>query len=418
MVRGDGPAAYFPDEEYQRRWQCVRESMSRRGLDACLISSPENVYYLAGLDYQGYFAFQGLLLPLEGRPFLVTRAMEWATVRDLVPNVEHVGYPDGVEAPPESLGCKGPSRDTDPDRSFFTQPVAAVRTAIHDAGVGSGRIGREKVSNFLQFGIAEGIIARTTEAKWSDASGLVEACRVVQSPRELECTRAAAAISDAMMRSVLDTAGPGVPMADIVAAVYTTMIQRGGIPPGFTPLVRSTQTLEHEHGTWDLGRGYAEGRLKSRDLLFLELSGCVRRYHAPIGRLVYIGDVPKRTARVHAASRDAIDAVVAAMGPGVKAREVYQVWQESLNRAGFAEYRRHHCGYSVGIGFPPSWSGSGVPMGLRPGSALALRPGMVFHLLSWLLGTSHGSAFVSDAAVVTQDGCERLTSVSRDLTVR
>ena len=414
MLRSNGPAAYFPDEEYRRRWQCVRESMSRRGLDACLISSPENVYYLTGLDYQGYFAFQGLLLPLEGRPFLVTRAMEWATVRDLAPNVEHVGYPDGAAAPPEGRP-DGPEPATPSD---FTPPVEAVRTAIHDAGAGSGRIGLEKVSNFLQFGIAEGIIARTPEATWDDASGLVEVCRVVQSPRELECTRAAAAISDAMTRSAIATAGPGAPMTDIVAASYATMIQRGGIPPGFTPLVRSTQNLEHEHGTWDLARGYAEGRLKSRDLLFLELSGCVRRYHAPIGRLVYVGDVPKQTVRVHATSRDAIDAVVAAMGPGVKAREVYQVWQESLNRAGFAEYRRHHCGYSVGIGFPPSWSGSGVPMGLRPGSELALRPGMVFHLLSWLLGTGHGSAFVSDAVVVTGEGCEHLTSASRDLTVR
>ena len=73
--------------------------MSGRGFDACLISSPENVYYLTGLDHQGYFAFQALFLPLEGRPVLVTRAMEKAVVSDLAPSVEHVGYADAVEAP-------------------------------------------------------------------------------------------------------------------------------------------------------------------------------------------------------------------------------------------------------------------------------------------------------------------------------
>ena len=414
----NGPAPYFPDEEYQRRWACVRESMSHRGFDACLISSPENVYYLTGLDHQGYFAFQALFLPLEGRPVLVTRAMEKAVVSDLAPSVEHVGYADAVEAPSAGKGHEVPAQAEGPDQGFFskpadlTQPVDGVRKAISGAGVGSGRIGLEKSSNYLQLGIAEGIMARVPEARWGDASGVVEECRVVQSPLELECTRAAAKVSDAMMLSAIAMAGPGVPMADIASAVYATMIQRGGTAPGFIPMVRSRRTLEHEHGTWD------EGRLESRDLLFLEVSGCIRRYHAPIGRLVYIGGAPRGTERVHVASRDAIEAVVDAMAPGVKAREVYQVWQESVDRAGFSEYRRHHCGYSVGIGFPPSWSGGGVPVGLRPGSDLELRPGMVFHLLSWLLETSQGSAFVSDAVVVTRDGCEPLTSVSRDLTIR
>ncbi|MGH7856199.1 MAG: hypothetical protein ACREQY_02640 [Candidatus Binatia bacterium] len=73
---------------------------------------------------------------------------------------------------------------------------------------------------------------------------------------------------------------------------------------------------------------------------------------------------------------------------------------------------------SVGIGYPPSWSGSGVPVGLRPDSSMELRPGMVFHLMSWLLRTPHGDSFLSDTIVVTENGCEFLTGVARELTVR
>jgi Xaa-Pro dipeptidase len=71
----------------------------------------------------------------------------------------------------------------------------------------------------------------------------------------------------------------------------------------------------------------------------------------------------------------------------------------------------------VGIGFPPSWSGSGVPVGLRADSPMELRPGMVFHLMSWLLRTGQGDSFLSDTVVVTEQGCEVLTTTSRDLTV-
>jgi len=45
----------------------------------------------------------------------------------------------------------------------------------------------------------------------------------------------------------------------------------------------------------------------------------------------------------------------------------HAAWQGVIERAGLSGYRRHHCGYAVGIGFPPSWSGGGVPLGLRAG---------------------------------------------------
>ena len=49
--------------------------MRARGLEGLLISSPENIFYLTGLSYQGYFAYQLLLIPLEAEPALITRAM-------------------------------------------------------------------------------------------------------------------------------------------------------------------------------------------------------------------------------------------------------------------------------------------------------------------------------------------------------
>lgn len=44
---------YFPDEEYARGREAVRERLDERALDAVLITSPENIYYLTGLDHMG-----------------------------------------------------------------------------------------------------------------------------------------------------------------------------------------------------------------------------------------------------------------------------------------------------------------------------------------------------------------------------
>ena len=71
------------------------------------------------------------------------------------------------------------------------------------------------------------------------------------------------------------------------------------------------------------------------------------------------------------------------------------------------------CGYVVGLGFPPSWTGGSMVVGLRHASDLVLPPGMVFHLLSWLMGTGRGDYFFSNAAVLTDEGCEILTTTPR-----
>lgn len=52
--------------------------MERHGLDVLLVTAPEDIHYLCGLDHQGHFAVTGLVVPLGGEPVLVERAMEAA----------------------------------------------------------------------------------------------------------------------------------------------------------------------------------------------------------------------------------------------------------------------------------------------------------------------------------------------------
>lgn len=79
---------FFTEAEYQSRTLAVRATMAERDLDAVLLVSPENIYYLVGLSHQGYFAFTLMLLPREGHPRIVTRSMERVTLIAQAPDVE------------------------------------------------------------------------------------------------------------------------------------------------------------------------------------------------------------------------------------------------------------------------------------------------------------------------------------------
>ncbi|MBT5626623.1 MAG: aminopeptidase P family protein, partial [Proteobacteria bacterium] len=66
----------FTDDELRRRVAATRAEMESRELDLVMLSAPEQVFYLTGLDHWGYFAPHLLLVPREGDLTLVTRQME------------------------------------------------------------------------------------------------------------------------------------------------------------------------------------------------------------------------------------------------------------------------------------------------------------------------------------------------------
>lgn len=369
------------DPERQARTTALRAAMAERGLAAVALTSPENVYYLLGLDHLGYFAFTMLVLPAEGDPVLVTREMERATVLAQVPAVRHVTFADG-EDPAD----------------------AAARALVHVVPDG-GAVGVEGRGSFLPPAVLDGLRAALPALAWEDCTGLLASARAVQSATETAWARRAAEVSDAAMRAGIAAARPAAVEREVAAATYHAMISAGGESPGFVPLIRPVAMLGQEHVTW------GDRELRPGQGLFLELSGCVRRYHAPLSRTVYPGHAPAEAVEAAESALAGLTAARLALGPGARTGEVFAAWQRAVG----GMPRRHHCGYLVGIGYPPSWVGGPEVLGIRPGGDVEVLAGMVFHLMSWVeRPVGH---VVSDTALVTGDGCELLTSVTRELTV-
>jgi Xaa-Pro dipeptidase len=314
---------------------------------------------------------------------LIARTMERTTVEDQVHGARFVGYADTED--PAHVACG----------------------VLHGHGIEAARIGVEKHSLFFPPRIYEALLHGMPKATWLDASRLIDELRLIKSPREIAYTRQAAAVTDVMMQAAIEAAQAGVNEREIAAEAHRAMIRAGGGTPGFGPFIRPTPRLDQEHTTWQ-DRLLVEG-----EGLLLEMAACVNRYHAPAGRFVFIGRRPPGTLEMEQICIEAFDRVTDAIRPGVSAADVYQAWQSRVDEAGLAHYRRHHCGYVVGLGFPPSWTGGSMVVGLRHDSDLVLRPGMVFHLLSWLMGTGRGDYFFSNTAVLTEQGCEILTKTPR-----
>ena len=76
----------FSDAEYAARLAAVRRRMAENDAAVLLLSAPENIFYLCGLDHWGYFAPHLLIVPAEGDLVLATPAL--AALREAQPGAQ------------------------------------------------------------------------------------------------------------------------------------------------------------------------------------------------------------------------------------------------------------------------------------------------------------------------------------------
>jgi Xaa-Pro dipeptidase len=379
----------FELDEYRARLDKVRDGMAERGIDLALISIPENIYYLTGYTTLGYYMYQTLLVPLMDEPLLLTYREERINIERLSWLDRYVNY--GV---------------TD-------DPIEVTSRTIRESLDGSGQtLSIEESGFFFPIRTYKRLMDGLPTARWVDGSGLVERARLIKSPAEIGYIRAAATAAMAGMEAALRTARVGCSENDVAAAVYAATLQHGSEYPGSPPYVISGERSGLPHGTW-------EGRtLRDGDIVFLEFSGCVKRYSAAMMRAAFIGAPPGavtgRAEAVLAGLQAAIDTIRA----GVSSGEVDDACRSTILSYGFGDFT-HETGYSIGVCYPPGWNESHI-MNLHPGDETVLQPNMVFHLVpSLIVPELNGHVGFSETVVVTETGCEVLTDkvVPRDLQV-
>ena len=140
------------------------------------------------------------------------------------------------------------------------------------------------------------------------------------------------------------------------------------------------------------------------------------RYCAPVYRIAMRGEPSAELARFHDASRAGLLAGMEKIGPGLTSHDADRVVREAISEAGYLEYFTVRAGYSVGLGFVPSWDEDHI-MKLRPNDTRLLEPGMVFHLVPALYKAGVGAVCCSNTVHVTENGLEALVPIEPELLV-
>ncbi|MER8772172.1 Xaa-Pro peptidase family protein [Mesorhizobium sp. M0960] len=376
----------FPIAEFEQRLKAVRQEMSTRQLDMLIVTTPENMYYLTGFDTLGYTSTQFLLVPLDGDPFLITRAIEETNVVISSWTEQRASYMD------------------------HESPIELLAETIKSKGYANSIIGVEKISIFLTVANYERLKYLLPSTKFEDGSLTVESARVVKSDLEIDYIRQAARIADAGMEAGLNQVHVGASENDIAAEIQRVVTIMGSDCTSGPPLISSGVRTSYCHATWS-GRKIVEG-----DPVLLELSGNIRRYSAAVMRIAVAKSANPEFARMEDVSRRALEKMIEAIRPDRPMGEVWDVWSRTVTDGGY-EGRFKRTGYSIGVNYPPDW-GEGYILSFKRGETRTLRPNMTFHIPSMVKVFGFADAGTSETVRVTETGCEILTNVERKIYVR
>jgi Xaa-Pro aminopeptidase len=123
--------------------------------------------------------------------------------------------------------------------------------------------------------------------------------------------------------------------------------------------------------------------------------------------VVFEGEPSDEFERVHDVVRAAQEAAVERVEPGVEARAVDAAAREVIEEAGYGEAFVHRTGHGVGLDVHEE------PY-IAADSDTVLEPGMVFSVEPGVYLDDAFGVRIEDLVVVTDDGCERLNTSSRD----
>lgn len=371
-----------PPAFLRARLDKVRAAMEPAHIDVLVVTHLENLFYLSN-----HAASAGILVVTRTDLHLLADSRY----------VEAIARLQGSPGAPPGL------RVWDVPASY-DEALLGCLTAI-----GATRVGVE--GQQITLARWEWLLAQTRAQglpfRWVSTEGVVENARVTKDAHELTLMRRSAARIAPVAEAAFRVIRPGVSERDVAGTIESAMRAQGFDRPAFDTIVGSGPNGALPH--------YRAGdrALEMGDLVVLDFGGVLDGYCCDLTRTVSVGPPAAEARRVYAAVLDAQEAAIGRTRPGVAASDVDAAARAVLDARGLGAAFGHGTGHGLGLEVHEA-PRVGRPRPDPPPHS-TLEPGMVFTVEPGAYLPGWGGVRIEDDVLVTESGCELLTSVTRDL---
>ncbi|MEV0800039.1 Xaa-Pro peptidase family protein [Kribbella sp. NPDC050281] len=369
------PLGPVPESAVLRsRLERAREAAAGTGL---LIAPGSDLRYLLGQPGGSFERLTTLVIPADGAPALV------------VPKLEAPGY-DGL--PLEELGVEVVTW-VDGDDAYG---LAADRLR------GSDRVA---VSDFTPALHVLALRDALPKAEQTLAGPIVRELRMRKDAAEVEALRKAGAAIDRVHARVGEWLRPGRTEAEVGADIADAIVEEGHVMADFVIVASGPNGASPHHALSDRV-------IEAGDIVVVDIGGPVAEGYNSDSTRTYAVGTPRDAdvAATYAVLRDAQQAAVDAVRPGVSAESIDAAAREVIAAAGFGDFFIHRTGHGIGLDVHEE------PY-IVGGNGLLLEPGMAFSVEPGIYQPGRWGARIEDIVVVTEDGVEPMNQRPHDLVV-
>lgn len=346
----------------------VRDKIASQGLDAALITTPENVRYLSG-----FTGSSGFVLVASATTYFIT------------------DFRYKTQAAQETHGLE----------IVILKKTMVDEVARIAGDVGLKRLGVEAKNVTLD--LHDRIVAAMPDAELVAVTDLVEEFRIVKDAGELDKMREAIRRAESSLTALLPRLKPGLPEREFALLLEEEVRRSGARKIPFDTIVASGLRGALPHGV------ASDKKLESGEMITIDFGAEAGGYFSDMTRTVFLGKTPAaKQQEIHEIVRRAQDAAIAAVKPGVPMTEIDAAARKVIVDAGYGDYFGHGTGHGVGLAVHEQPAAS--PQG--KGKA---REGMVFTIEPGIYIPDLGGVRIEEMVLVTSTGCEVLTALTREL---
>ena len=354
-----------------KRLQKLRTAIAEKGLDALLISQPENLRYLSG-----FTGSSGWLLISEQSAIL---AIDFRYVE---------------QAKGESPGFE----------------ITQTKQQLHDwlpglvSDFGWYKLGLE--ANFISYEgyhkLSEAIKTKQVNLELVPTTGIVEQLRSIKEPGELGFITKAIELTDAAFEQARAIIRPGITEKEAAWEIEKILRQEGseGIPFEIIVASGSNAALPHARPT--------EKTICSGEPVLIDMGARINGYCSDFSRTLFLGKADKTFRDIYNIVLKAQATAIERIKSGMDASQADRFARSVVEQAGYGDAFGHGLGHGVGLAVHESPS-------LGPSSTDSLTDGMVFTIEPGIYLAGQGGVRIEDMVVLKNGKAKVLTKGKKDL---
>ncbi len=354
----------------------VRSVLAKRGLDAAVITSPANRFYLSGYTADGPVGSAGAVLVDDTSIIVCTSAVNagWATAT-VRPGV-------GVEQW---------------ERPWEPWLAERIGTA------GWKTVGFEDTD--LTVASFDALRSSERSPAWEPLGDSLDGLRMVKDDQELDLITAAIRLNDDVFAAATRGLEAGTTERELAWRIDREMRERGGDGNAFETIVAAGPNSANPHHE-PTDRPIVDG-----EPVIIDMGVRTRGYLSDLTRTIWVGEPSPTLRAVYNVVFAANAAAIAAIRPGMTGVESDQTARAVIAAAGYDEQFVHGLGHGIGIRIHEAPSMGKTHEDTVPvGAVITIEPGI--YIPEW------GGVRIEDVGVVEATGLRILTRAPKtDLSV-